>query len=90
MRSLQEQTDSKEPPRSSSLLLLVEKIPAVLWTTDTALRFTSMAGAGLALMSGERNGYLGAPLTDFFPQAGADEYAPCRSPASSSGPCREI
>jgi two-component system cell cycle sensor histidine kinase/response regulator CckA len=68
----QDGTDWKSSLPSSSLLLLVEKIPAVLWTTNAALRFTSLAGAGLEAMNANARQYLGAPVTEFFPHAGAE------------------
>jgi PAS domain S-box-containing protein len=34
-------------PSLSSLLSLLERMPALLWTTDSDARFTSLAGAGL-------------------------------------------
>src|SRR5207245_2521329 len=57
---------------SSSLLLLVEKIPAVLWTTDRELRVTSAAGAGLAAINVRSEDYLGTSLVDLSARLGAD------------------
>ena len=54
------------PPSSLSLLLLVEKVPAVLWTTNADLRLTSLAGAGLARMNVHSEDYVGLPLSDFL------------------------
>jgi two-component system, cell cycle sensor histidine kinase and response regulator CckA len=50
-----------------SLLVLVEKIPAVLWTTNPDLRLTSLAGAGLAAMNIRPEDYVGMCLNDFSP-----------------------
>ena len=57
---------------SSSLLLLVEKIPAVLWTTDRELRVTSAAGAGLAAINVRSEDYLGTSLVDLSARLGPD------------------
>ena len=48
------------------MLLLVEKVPAVLWTTNMDLRLTSLAGAGLARMNVCPEDYVGVPLGDFL------------------------
>jgi PAS domain S-box-containing protein len=46
--------------------VLMENMPAVLWTTDTELRFTSGMGAGLEVM-GIRSGEMaGQSLFDYF------------------------
>jgi len=68
----QDRPDSKASLSSSSVLLLVEKIPAVLWTTSTNLRLTSVAGAGLAAMNVRPEDYLGVSLIDFSAQLGPD------------------
>jgi PAS domain S-box-containing protein len=49
-----------------SLRLLVEKIPAVLWTTDMNLRLTSVTGAALAIMNVRPEDYLGASLMELL------------------------
>jgi PAS domain-containing protein len=49
-----------------SLRLLVDQFPAVFWTTDTALRFTSSLGAGLADLGLGPNQLVGMTLADFF------------------------
>ena len=58
-----------------SLRLLVEKIPAVLWTTDTNFRLTSVAGAALAAMNVRPEDYLGVSLSDFSAHLGPDATA---------------
>ena len=55
-----------------SLRLLVERIPAVLWTTDRDFRLTSVAGAALAAMNLRGEDYLGASLVDFSAHLGPD------------------
>ena len=54
------------PNSETWLRLVAEQIPALLWTTDTEMRFTSGMGAGLAalhLTPGQLNG---VPLTTYF------------------------
>jgi len=52
------------------LRVLVEQLPAVLWTVDSNLRFTSALGLGLAQLGLKPNQLVGMSLTDYF--AGAD------------------
>ena len=69
-RSSEDRPDPKASLASFSLRLLVEKIPAVLWTTDTHLRLTSMAGAGLAAVNVRPENYLGVSLEDISARLG--------------------
>jgi len=48
------------------LRLLLEQMPAVVWSTDTDLRFTSSLGAGLAALGLKPNEVVGRSLFDFF------------------------
>src|SRR6266849_10549633 len=64
------QAGSKAALSAFSLRLLVEKIPAVLWTTDTNLRLTSVAGAALAAMNIRPEDYLGVSLIDLSAHLG--------------------
>jgi two-component system, cell cycle sensor histidine kinase and response regulator CckA len=48
------------------LSVMVEKIPAVLWTTDTQLRITSAMGAGLDALGLRALEPVGLPILDFF------------------------
>ena len=48
------------------LRLMAEQVPAVLWTTDTALRFTSSAGAALATMGLRPGQVVGMTVLQFF------------------------
>jgi two-component system cell cycle sensor histidine kinase/response regulator CckA len=48
------------------LRVLVEQLPAVLWTTDKELRFTSSLGAGLARLGLKPNEVVGMSLFDYF------------------------
>jgi PAS domain S-box-containing protein len=46
--------------------VMIEKMPAVLWTTDTELRFTSGVGAGLDLLGLRTNELTGKTLFEYF------------------------
>jgi PAS domain-containing protein len=59
--------EAKASLPSASLLQLVDKIPAVLWTTNPDLRLTSLVGAGLAAMNVRPEDYVGMCLSDFLP-----------------------
>jgi PAS domain-containing protein len=54
------------PGRVGSLRLLVDQFPAVFWTTDADLRFTSSLGAGLASLGLGPNQLVGMTVADFF------------------------
>ena len=54
------------------LRLLVEQMPAVLWSTDRELRFTLSLGAGLALMGLRPNQAVGTDLFRFFETTSPD------------------
>ncbi|MGA8013097.1 MAG: CHASE4 domain-containing protein [Candidatus Acidiferrales bacterium] len=48
------------------LTVMVEKMPAVLWTTDEQLQITSAMGAGLDALGLRAREPVGLPLLDFF------------------------
>jgi two-component system cell cycle sensor histidine kinase/response regulator CckA len=48
------------------LRVLVEQLPAVLWTADRGLRFTSAMGAGLTRLGIKPDELVGKSLFDFF------------------------
>ncbi len=48
------------------LRMIVEQLPAVLWTTDRELRFTSSFGAGLAQLGLKPGQVVGVTLQKFF------------------------
>jgi len=48
------------------LRVLIERLPAVLWTVDANLRFTSIVGAGLARLGLLQNQLVGKTLFDYF------------------------
>src|SRR5712664_3058554 len=68
----QGRSDLKASLSAFSLRLLVEKIPAVLWTADMDFRLTSVAGAALAAMNVRSEDYIGVSLIDFSAQLGPD------------------
>jgi PAS domain-containing protein len=45
---------------------MVENMPAILWTTDTDLRFTSSMGAGLQALGLRKNEVVGQSLYEYF------------------------
>jgi PAS domain-containing protein len=55
-----------DPSGSSSFRILVDQLPAVFWTTDADLRFTSSLGAGLARLGLGPNQVVGMTLFEFF------------------------
>jgi len=54
------------------LRVMVEQMPAVLWTTDCDLRYTLSLGAGLAALGLEPNQAVGSTLFEYFQTADAD------------------
>ena len=48
------------------LRLLVNQMPAVLWSSDAELRFTLSLGAGLAALGLRPNEVVGRPLAEYF------------------------
>ncbi len=61
--------------REARLRVLVEQMPAVLWSTDPALRLTSSLGAGLAGLDPRPNKVVGMTLLDYF-QTSDPEFMP--------------
>lgn len=53
---------SLSPEREAQLRILVEQAPAVIWTTDRDLRYTSTAGAGLAALKLTPGELIGKPI----------------------------
>jgi PAS domain S-box-containing protein len=54
------------PGKRDRLRLLLEQLPAIAWTTDRMLRFTSSRGAGLPGLGLEPDEVVGMPLQQFF------------------------
>jgi two-component system, cell cycle sensor histidine kinase and response regulator CckA len=61
--------DAKVRESEARLRVLVEQLPAVLWTVDKNLRFTSCLGAGLARLGIKPNQLVGTSLLDYFETA---------------------
>jgi len=57
------------------LRLLTSQMPAILWTTDTELRFTSSLGMGLTALALQANEVVGKTLFEFF-QTNSTEFMP--------------
>jgi PAS domain S-box-containing protein len=52
--------------REARLQALLEQVPAVLWTTDRELRFTSSTGTGLTILGVKSGDVVGKSLAEFF------------------------
>ncbi|HXZ13364.1 MAG TPA: PAS domain S-box protein [Candidatus Sulfotelmatobacter sp.] len=63
-----ERKRAEEKVRESEarLRVLIEQLPAVLWTVDKDLRFTSALGAGLTRLGLKPNQLVGMPLLEYF------------------------
>ena len=61
-----ERTETDRHEGRTRLGLIMEKMPAVLWTTDTELRFTSSVGAGLEALALRPNEIIGKSLAEYF------------------------
>jgi PAS domain S-box-containing protein len=48
------------------LAVMIERMPAVLWTTDKVLRYTSSMGAGLDSLGVKSGGLTGKTLSEYF------------------------
>ena len=55
-------------PALSSILSLLDKIPALLWETDLDLKFTALTGAGLKASGVIAKHFTGRPVDDLFPR----------------------
>jgi PAS domain S-box-containing protein len=67
-RLLQERKEAGEAlhDKEVSVKVLVDQMPAVLWSVDRDLRFTSFMGAGLAGIGQESGQFIGQTLYDYF------------------------
>jgi PAS domain S-box-containing protein len=67
-RLLRDRYEADEALRDKevSVKILVEQMPAVLWSVDRDLRFTSFMGAGLAGIGQEPGQFVGRTLYDYF------------------------
>jgi two-component system cell cycle sensor histidine kinase/response regulator CckA len=59
-------TEEKVRESDARLRVLMEQLPAVLWTVDRELRFTSALGAGLARLGLKPGQLVGTALMDYF------------------------
>jgi PAS domain S-box-containing protein len=59
-------TEADRHEGRTRLGVMIDKMPAVLWTTDTNLRFTSCVGAGLAALGLRSNELVGQTIFDYY------------------------
>jgi two-component system cell cycle sensor histidine kinase/response regulator CckA len=67
--------DAPEPTSEQRLRLILSQLPAITWTVDRDLRFTSSLGAGLNALGLHENELRGRTLMDYFQTADPD-FAP--------------
>ena len=56
-------------PAISSVLSVLDKIPALLWATDRTPRFTSLTGAALGVAGISAKSFVGKEITALFPSS---------------------
>jgi PAS domain S-box-containing protein len=61
-----ERTQIQRHEDETRLGVMIEKMPVVLWTTDTDFRFTSSMGAGLKALGLRTNEVVGKSLFEYF------------------------
>jgi two-component system, cell cycle sensor histidine kinase and response regulator CckA len=61
-----EKSQEKAAEQSARLQIMVERMPAVLWTTDSDLKFVISMGAGLKELGHQTNEVAGRSLYDYF------------------------
>ena len=68
VRDITERKKMEEALRESKteLSLILEQTPYILWTTDTALKLTSVTGAGLSLINTPSTDITGTSVADYF------------------------
>lgn len=68
LRMIAERREAGEALREkeTSLRLVVDQMPAVLWTTDRDLRFTSSSGGGLRGLGQKPNESVGKTVAEYF------------------------
>jgi two-component system cell cycle sensor histidine kinase/response regulator CckA len=70
-----ERTQKERQAGEARLGVMIENMPAVLWTTDKELRFTSSVGAGLRALGLRTNETVGKSLFEYF-RTEDPEFAP--------------
>jgi PAS domain S-box-containing protein len=67
-KDLAEKKKSEEALRASEekLRLITNQVPAILWSTDTELRFTSSTGAGLDALGLKKDQVVGVTLFEYL------------------------
>ncbi len=60
------ETQAQQPNSEQRLRLILSQLPAITWTVDRDLRFTSSLGAGLNTLGLAENEIVGASLADYF------------------------
>jgi two-component system cell cycle sensor histidine kinase/response regulator CckA len=70
-------SDAPEPTSEQRLRLILSQLPAITWTVDRDLRFTSSLGAGLRTLGLQENELRGRTLMDYF-QTAEPDFAPLR------------
>jgi PAS domain S-box-containing protein len=69
------ETDEALHEKETSVRMLAEQMPAVLWSVDRELRFTSSLGAGLVNLNQKPDQYKGLTLFEYFGTQDADFHA---------------
>jgi len=70
-----DRTQHERQAGEARLGVMIENMPAVLWTTDKAFRFTSSIGAGLKALGLRKNETVGTSLFEYF-RTEDPEFAP--------------
>ena len=78
-----ERKKAEEALRESEarLRMVVSQLPAIVWSTDKELRFTSHLGAGLRALGVESNQLVGKSVEDFVLSLGPRPHRPDNRPA---------
>ena len=56
--------EGQQPGLAAGLHLLANRVPVIIWTTDTELRVTSLTGAGLAALDLQPDAVIGSNVRD--------------------------
>lgn len=68
----------KDTERDARMRALADQLPAVVWSTDAELRFTSSSGGGLVALGLTRDQVVGTTLYEFFSTSDRD-FVPIRA-----------